>query len=97
MRPVVAARVEVQVRLFGLGKSAASQVDLARLLEVGATVATLWELLRTEAQPGDRLATMPREGLLALLNGRPLRTLAEWDVAAGDGDTVVFMPKAFGG
>jgi hypothetical protein len=74
--------VNVRVRLFGLGKSAASRVDLARLLEEGTTVAALWEELRAEARPGDRLATMPSEGLLALLNGRPLRTRAEWDVAA---------------
>jgi molybdopterin converting factor small subunit len=93
----MAKGVEVQVRLFGLGKGAASQLHLTRILEPGATVAALWEGLRLEAQPGDRLSSIPREGLLALLNGRPLRTLAEWDVAVGMGDTVVFMPKAFGG
>jgi molybdopterin converting factor small subunit len=93
----MAKGAKVWVRLFGLGKGAASQLHLTRLVGPGATVTALWEGLRTEAQPGDRLASIPREGLLALLNGRPLRTLAEWDAAIGEGDTVVFMPKAFGG
>ena len=93
----VGAQVQVRVRLFGLGKSAASQAESTRHLKAGTTVATLWEELHAEARPGERLASIPRDGLLALLNGRPLRTLTDWDMAAGDGDTVVFMPKAFGG
>jgi len=44
-----------------------------------------------------KLATVDRKAVLALLNGRPLRTLAEWETQLSDDDTVVYMPKAFGG
>jgi molybdopterin converting factor small subunit len=88
---------QVTLRLFGLGKGDASTVHLTRTIEPGTTISVLWESLRGEAPPGGKLATIDPKGVLALLNGRPLRSLAEWDTQVSDDDTVVYMPKAFGG
>lgn len=71
--------------------------NLTRTLECGTTISVLWESLRHEASPEEKLATIDPKGMLALLNGRPLRSLAEWDTQLSDNDTVVYMPKAFGG
>jgi molybdopterin converting factor small subunit len=88
---------QVYLRLFGLGREHAGQVQSARPLEPGTTVLMLWEGLRREAAPGDRMATIDEEGLLVLVNGHPLRTRAEWHTQLAEGDTVTYMPKAFGG
>jgi molybdopterin converting factor small subunit len=88
---------QVYLRLFGLGKGAASKADLTQAIEPGTTVSALWEGLRCNAGPGDTLATIDREGLLVLVNGRPIRFLAGWETQVADNDSVSFMPKAFGG
>jgi len=88
---------QVTLRLFGLGKGDASRENLSRAIEPGTTISALWESLRCEALPGVKLATVDRKAVLALLNGRPLRTMAEWETQLSDDDTVVYMPKAFGG
>jgi len=87
----------ITLRLFGLGKGDASKETLTRTIEPGTTVAGLWESLRRQARPGEKLTVIDARGLLALVNGRPLRTLEEWNTEVVDGDTVVYMPKAFGG
>lgn len=88
---------QVQLRLFGLGKGDASRVHLIQAIEPGTTVDTLWETLRSESGPGEKLVTMEREALLVLVNGRPIRLLSGWDTQVSDNDSVSFMPKAFGG
>jgi molybdopterin converting factor small subunit len=88
---------QVHLRLFGLGKGAASKAHLTQAIEPGTTVSTLWEGLRRDSGPGDKLATIDREGLLVLVNGRPIRFLAGWETEVADNDSVSFMPKAFGG
>jgi hypothetical protein len=88
---------QIFLRLFGLGEGDASQQTLTLSVEPGTTVYALWEGLSREAPPGAKMATIEPAGLLALLNGRPLRTQAEWGSPVCDGDTVVYMPKAFGG
>ena len=88
---------QVHLRLFGLGRGAASKAHLTQSIEPGTTVSTLWEGLRRDADPGDRLATIDREGLLVLVNGRPIGFLAGWETRVADNDSVSFMPKAFGG
>jgi molybdopterin converting factor small subunit len=88
---------QVHLRLFGLGKGAASKVHLTQAIEPGTTVSTLWDGLRRDSDPGDRLATIDRAGLLALVNGRPIGLLAGWETQVTDNDSVSFMPKAFGG
>jgi molybdopterin converting factor small subunit len=88
---------QVHLRLFGLGKGAASKARLTQALEPGTTVKTLWEDLRRDSGPGDNMATIDREGLLVLVNGRPIRFLAGWETQVVDNDSVSFMPKAFGG
>jgi molybdopterin converting factor small subunit len=88
---------QVNLRLFGLGKGAASKTHLTQTLEPGTTVSTLWEGLRRDADPGDRLATIDREALLVLVNGRPIGFLAGWETQVANNDSVSFMPKAFGG
>ena len=87
----------VDLRLFGLGKGDAGRVHLTLPIEPGTTVSTLWEGLRRNADPGDKLATIDREGLLVLVNGRPIGFLAGWETRVADNDSVSFMPKAFGG
>lgn len=87
----------VHLRLFGLGRGDASKVHLTQAVEPGTTVSRLWEDLRRDADPGDNMTTIDREGLLALVNGRPIRHLAGWETEVADGDTVSYMPKAFGG
>ncbi len=88
---------QVHLRLFGLGKGDASKVHLTKAIEPGTTVGTLWEGLRRDADPGNNMATIDREGLLVLVNGRPIRFLAGWETKLADDDSVSFMPKAFGG
>jgi molybdopterin converting factor small subunit len=88
---------QVNLRLFGLGKGDASRVHLIQSIEPGTTVHTLWERLRRESGPGEKLATIEREALLVLVNGHPIRLLAGWDTQVSDDDSVSFMPKAFGG
>ena len=88
---------QVHLRLFGLGKGAASRAHLTQSIEPGTTVSTLWEVLRRESGPGDKMATIDREGLLVLVNGRPIRFLAGWETQLADNDSISFMPKAFGG
>jgi molybdopterin converting factor small subunit len=88
---------QVYLRLFGLGKGAASKAHLTQAIGPGTTISTLWEGLRRDAEPGDRLATIDREGLLVLVNGQPIRFLAGWETQVADNDSVSFMPKAFGG
>jgi molybdopterin converting factor small subunit len=88
---------QVHLRLFGLGKGDASKVHLTQAIEPGTTVSALWDGLRRDADPGDNMATIEREGLLVLVNGRPIRHLAGWETQLADNDSVSFMPKAFGG
>jgi molybdopterin converting factor small subunit len=88
---------EVHLRLFGLGKGDASKVHLTQPIEPDTTVSALWEGLRRDADLDDNMATIDREGLLVLVNGRPIRHLAGWETQVADNDSVSFMPKAFGG
>lgn len=88
---------EVHLKLFGLGKGDASRAHLTLTIEPGTTIKVLWEGLRRESGPGERLATIDRRGMLVLVNGRQIRLLSGWDTTVDDGDTVSFMPKAFGG
>ena len=88
---------QVHLRLFGLGKGDASKVHLTQAIEPDTTVSALWEALRRDADPSDNMATIDREGLLVLVNGRPIRHLAGWETQLADNDSVSFMPKAFGG
>ncbi len=88
---------QVVVRLFGLGEGDASHNTLTRTVEPGTTVQMLWDGLRREAGPRDKLRTIERDALLVLLNGRPIRGEAEWQRAVAEDDTVSYMPKAFGG
>jgi molybdopterin converting factor small subunit len=88
---------QLTVRLFGLRKNDAGWESHTRTLEPGMTVSALWENLRREAQPGEKLFTIDAKGMLALLNGRALRSLTEWDTEVSENDTVTYMPKAFGG
>ena len=88
---------QVHLRLFGLGKGDASKVHLTQAIEPDTTVSALWEALRRDADPGENMATIDREGLLVLVNGRPIGHLAGWETQVADNDSVSFMPKAFGG
>jgi molybdopterin converting factor small subunit len=88
---------QVHLRLFGLGKGDASKVHRTQTIEPDTTVATLWEILQRDADSGDNVATIDREGLLVLVNGRPIRHLAGWETQVAEDDNVSFMPKAFGG
>ncbi|RPI49325.1 MAG: hypothetical protein EHM56_12540 [Chloroflexi bacterium] len=88
---------QVVVRLFGLGEGDASRKTLTRTVEPGTTIQMLWDSLRREAGPSDKLRTVEREGLLVLVNGRPIRREAEWQMTVSEDDTVSYMPKAFGG
>lgn len=85
------------MRLFGLGRKDASKVNLAQSIEPGTTVCALWQAVQCESAPGEKLAVIDREALLVLVNGRPIRFLAGWETQVADGDTVTYMPKAFGG
>lgn len=89
--------MQVFVKLFGLGKGDASRVHLTRPLEPGTTVHILWQRLCEEAARDEKMATIDPRALLAVVNGRPLRSPAEWEAELKDEDTVVYMPKAFGG
>ncbi len=89
--------MQVFVKLFGLGKGDASRAHLTRSLEPGTTVRSLWESLCEKAPREEKLARIDPRALLAVVNGRPLRLPSEWEAELKDEDTVVYMPKAFGG
>lgn len=88
----------VHLRLFGLQRASDSNIRKGTFpFSTGLTVAQLWEELQQTSQPGSPMATLPRDKVLALVNGLPVQRLDEWATLLKAGDTVTFMAKAFGG
>jgi molybdopterin converting factor small subunit len=61
------------------------------------TVSGLLAQLRAQAKPDDRLASVPCEALLVLINGRPIQYLDGWDTVLRDRDEVAYLLKTAGG
>lgn len=92
-------RAGIRLRLFGLSQAHGSRIEEEFLpCAEGMTVGRLWAELQRRADPGAPLASLPRDMVLALVNGVPVQRLDQgWDALIGEGDTVTFMVKAFGG
>ncbi len=89
---------QVYLRLFGLQSPNDAQIRTTSLpFSADLTVAQLWDELQRTAGPDSPLARLPRNKVLALVNGMPIQRLNEWETRLKPGDTVTFMAKAFGG
>ncbi len=88
----------IRLRLFGLRGTKIARVEEECVpLAAAVTVGGLWSSLQRAADPRSPLASLQRDLVLALVNGRPIHFLAGWETPLHDGDTVTYMPKAFGG
>lgn len=95
---LVADPEHIHLRLFGLQRPNDSRIGTATFsFSTGLTVAELWDELRRTAQPDSPMAQLPREKVLALVNGAPIQRLDDWATVLKAGDTITFMAKAFGG
>lgn len=98
LTPVASQPEQIHLRLFGLQGPKDSRIGTATFpFSTGLTVAELWEGLRQTAKPDAPMARLPRDKVLALVNGTPIQRLSEWATVLKAGDTVTFMAKAFGG
>jgi len=90
---------KVRLRLFGLRGPKMGRIDEETFpLSPNLTVGKVWSELQRASDLHAPLASLPRDMVLALVNGTPVQRLAEgWDTCLVDGDTVTFMVKAFGG
>ena len=88
---------QVQLRLFGLREGHSRLNKISQIINQSKTVGDLWNDLQGMAEPGDRLAAIDREGILALVNGRPIHLLQGWETMVVDQDQVTFMLKTAGG
>jgi len=88
---------KVSIRLYGMqnGHSRINKFDLS--IETGMTIQEVWDRVQGSAKSGERLATIDREALLALVNGRPIHYSDGWDTQLCDDDQVTFMLKTAGG
>jgi len=66
-------------------------------IKTGMTIQEVWDRVQGSAKSGERLATVDREALLALVNGRPIQYSDGWDTKLNDDDQVTFMIKTAGG
>ena len=90
---------KICLRLFGLRGPKVGRIEEESFpLSPNLTVGKVWGELQRSAAPHSPLASLPRDMVLALVNGTPVQRLAGgWDTSLRDGDTVAFMVKAFGG
>ncbi len=88
----------VRLRLFGLRGLGKAHVEEEKFpLSPGLTVGKLWNALQSTAQPQWPMASLQRDLVLALVNGRPIHFLKGWETPVNEGDTITYLPKAFGG
>jgi molybdopterin converting factor small subunit len=92
-----AVGIQVSVKTFGLcgGDSVARRTPA--FLPQGATVGNLVDRLRSQAAPTERLAAVPPDALLILINGRPIQYLGGWSTRLADGDEIAMLLKTAGG
>ncbi len=88
---------DVKIKLFGLKGSSSSKTQLTESVENGTTIDDVWLKLRSEANPDDKIATIDRRILLALINGTPIAYLNGWETSLVDGDQITFLIKTAGG
>ena len=88
---------KVSIRLFGMqnGHARLNKFDLN--IKTGMTIQELWDQVQSSAKPGERLATVDQDALLALINGRPIHYTDGWDTQLNADDQVTFMLKTAGG
>ncbi len=91
------ARINLSIRLFGMRGKDAGINFLPEIVQSGTTVQDIWSSLQGEADPGERLATVPRDALLVLVNGEPIDYGDGWDTILYDGDEITYMVKTSGG
>ena len=88
----------IRLRLFGLRASGKAQVEQEVFpFSPELTVGKVWNSLQSAAEPQWPMASLQRDLVLALVNGRPIHLLKGWETPVNEGDTITFLPKAFGG
>ena len=88
----------IRLRMFGLHGSRMNRIEEQTFpLSPDLTVGKVWAELQRTADPQSQLSRLPRDRVLALVNGAPVHRLAGWDTRLTASDTVTFMVKAFGG
>jgi molybdopterin converting factor small subunit len=88
----------IRLRLFGLRGPRMARIEEETFpSSPGLTVGRVWSELQRTAESTAPLASLPRDVMLALVNGAPIQRLAGWETPLTVGDTVTFMVKAAGG
>ncbi|NIM95340.1 MAG: hypothetical protein GTO18_16720 [Anaerolineales bacterium] len=87
----------VNIRLFGLSGMASRMNKFSQPIQGATSVELLWAEIQNSAEPGELIATIDRDALLVLVNGRPIHLLDGWQTRAQDGDEITFMLKTAGG
>ncbi len=89
----------IQLRLFGVlrGRRMNRIEKQTFPFSPNLTVGKVLSELQSCAEPASPLATLHRDALLVLVNGRPIQHLDGWDTLLSRGDTLTLMVKAFGG
>jgi molybdopterin converting factor small subunit len=91
------AALNVKIKLYGLFGGSATKTRLIQSHEPGSTIEDVWQRLRSEAKPEDKIAVIDRRILLALINGTPIQYLNGWDTCLAEGDQITLMIKTAGG
>ena len=91
------ATLNVTIKLYGLIGGSATKVRVIQSYEPGSTIEDVWQRLRSEANPEDKIAVLDQRILLGLINGTPIVYLNGWETCLADGDMVTFMIKTAGG
>lgn len=91
------AGLNVNIKLFGLKGSSSHKTRLIQSFEPGSTIIDVWERLRNEANPDEKIASVDKRVLLVLINGTPIVYLDGWETCLVDGDQITFMVKTAGG
>ena len=91
------ASINLSIRLFGMRGKDAGMNLLPETVQIGSSVQDIWSSLQSEADPDERLATVPSEALLVLVNGSPIEYGDGWETILNEGDEVTYMIKTSGG
>ena len=90
--------IEIEVRLFGLGRKAAGIETIKKKVIEGETLLGLWQDLKAEAKSNSVINRMSIERMLIVYNGNPCRGEEQLkNTLLSHGDKVTFMLMVCGG